>query len=144
MRLPKSLGNPHKDDRRDFLNEYSRLSVAFLLIVAAVILVASLSSSSSSKDLPGIAFGWVFGLAVIRAAVVFGVVALVAMVLIRGWGGLWPQGVSTSGFEYNPTDVARNNVRVVELQVQLEDELRSLKSKIAALEELGRDDREEL
>jgi hypothetical protein len=128
MRFPRSLGNPHKGDEKDFLNEYSRLAVAMLVLVAAIILYASLNSSST-KGLPGIAFGWKFGLGIIRAAIVFGVVALVAMVLIRGWGGLWPQSVSTTGLTYGPKEVAMQ-LRVIELQNKLESEIGSIQSRL--------------
>lgn len=85
--------------RRDLLHENSKLAAAAMGLLAIALLAASIAAASP-KELPEVAFGWGFGLVIFRAAAAFAVIAILAMVLIRGWGGLWPQGISTTGIDY--------------------------------------------
>jgi hypothetical protein len=110
---------------RDYLHLHSRKAVALLAIVAIVLLVASMRSAHAKSGLPEIAFGWEFGLDVIRAAIVFAVVASILMVLVRGWGGIWPQRISTSGIDYPQLAEAnrvlgREEARMPKLEAELE------------------------
>lgn len=98
-----------------------------MAIVALLLLFASTQSAHSEDDLPGIAFGWAFALDVIRAAVVFAVIAVVVMVLLRGWGGIWPQRISTSGIDYPELsrgllDLHEGQDKLDELKAELEKE----------------------
>jgi len=110
---------------RDYLHLHSRKAVALLAIVAIVLLVASMRSAHTQSGLPEIAFGWEFGLDVIRAGIVFAIVASILMVLVRGWGGIWPQRISTSGFDYPQLaeatrDLGREEARMSRLEAELE------------------------
>jgi len=114
-------------ESRDYLHLHSRKAVAFLGIVAIVLLVASMRSAHTKSGLPEIAFGWEFGLDVIRAAIVFAVVASILMVLVRGWGGIWPQRISTSGLDYPQlTEAARILGREEARMSVLEAELKAV------------------
>jgi hypothetical protein len=89
--------------RRDLLEEYSR-EAAFVLLVVAVLLFALSALASETVHLPAVAFGWKLGLEIIRAAFAFGIVAIVAMVVVRGFGGMWPSSFSTTGLSYEQAD----------------------------------------
>jgi hypothetical protein len=97
--------------------------------VAVVLLVASMRSAHVKSGLPDVAFGWEFGLDVIRAAIVFAVVASILMVLVRGWGGIWPQRISSSGFEYEELHRAAFDLE------RERNRMRELKEKATILEE---------
>jgi len=84
---------------RDLLREHSEDVASILFLLAVALLIASLLTGVS-KNLPSIALGWTFGIAVIRAGVVFAVVAALTVFLVRGWGGLWPQRISTTGIDF--------------------------------------------
>lgn len=85
--------------RRDLLHEHHRIVAVALAILAAALLFASIEAGVSG-GLPTAAFGWRLGIEVIRAAVAFGIIAVVAIVIIRGWGGLWPKSISTTSIDW--------------------------------------------
>lgn len=105
-------------DGRDLLVEHSR-AVVFGLCAVAVVLLALSVKSQEAIQLPSLAFGWKLGLDITRAAVVLGVVAILAMVLIRGYGGLWPYKVSTTGFDYEK--IASAATQLSDLLARLDD-----------------------
>jgi hypothetical protein len=82
------------------LAAYPRLSATGLGVMVVVLILASVLTGFAT-GLPGIAFGWRFGLEITRAAVVFGILALIVTFLVRGWIGEWPRSISTSGLDYS-------------------------------------------
>jgi hypothetical protein len=98
--------------RHDLLEEYGPEAAFGLLVVAGVLFFLS-STTSDTVQLPGIAFGWKLGLEIIRAAIVFGVVAAIVMVLVRGFGGMWPSSLSTSGLSYEQADAIAELVEIL-------------------------------
>jgi len=85
---------------RDLLKEFSREIAFGLVLLAGVLFVLSIGATETSQ-LPEIAFGWKLGLDILRAAIVFGALAALIMVLVRGFGGMWPSKLSTSGLDYD-------------------------------------------
>ena len=96
-------------DRPDHLETHGR-PVAILLTAAAIGLTAASFATDISDGLPSIALDWTFGLHVIRAAEIFAIVALVVMLIVRGWGGRWPSRVSTSGIDF--ADLAEGSKQI--------------------------------
>ncbi len=92
---------PHA--RRDLLEEYSR-EAAVILLVVAVLLFALSALAGETVHLPSIAFGWKLGLEIVRAAFAFAIVTIVIMVVLRGFGGMWPSSFSTTGLSYEQAD----------------------------------------
>jgi uncharacterized membrane-anchored protein len=88
------------------LEEYSR-EAAFILLVVAVLLFALSTLAGETVHLPSIALGWRLGLEIVRAAFAFAIVAAVVMVVVRGFGGMWPSGFSTTGLSYEQADAVR-------------------------------------
>jgi hypothetical protein len=84
---------------RDVLHDHAEQVVVALLFVGILLLIASISAGVSD-GLPTIAFGWKFGLEIVRAAVVFAIFGVVAIILARGWIGQWPRRISTSGIDF--------------------------------------------
>lgn len=118
---PKSTEEP--GHRRDPLHEHSKVVVVAMCILAIGLLVASLLSDASEK-LPTAAFGWELGLDIIRAAVAFAVIAGFVIVLFRGWGGIWPQRLSTTGIDYKELSegslgLAKGEAKIRQLQEEL-------------------------
>ncbi len=93
-------GGGAKEEPPDFLTQHSRI-VAALLGVTAVVLMLVSASKGVRHDLPGPAFDWSLGLVVLRASVTFAILAALVVVLVRGWGGIWPQRISTTGADYD-------------------------------------------
>jgi hypothetical protein len=98
--------NPQQSDqddsprtRRDLSSSHPE-GFAIALGIGAVLLFVASVGTGVAGGLPTVAFGWTFGLEVFRAAVVFAIIAVVAIVLIRGWTGEWPSNFSTSGLGY--------------------------------------------
>jgi hypothetical protein len=85
--------------KRDLLHERPEIAAITLTLVAAVLVVASVEAGVSA-GLPSAAFGWKLGIEIVRAAVAFAIVAVVVIVLVRGWGGHWPQRISTTSIDW--------------------------------------------
>ena len=84
----------------DPLVRYPRTAATLVAIVAAGLIVASLLSDTE-RGLPTLAFDWQFGLDLIRAGVAFVIIALLLILVIRGWHGVWPQRFSHEGLDYS-------------------------------------------
>lgn len=78
---------------------HSKPVVSVMLVVAAGLLAASFTQGVN-EGLPSVALDWLFGLRLLRALGAFAILAILAMVLIRGWGGLWPQRISASSVDF--------------------------------------------
>jgi len=74
-----------------------------LILLAAGTAVAS-SYGGIRHGLPTLAFDWAAGLFVLRAGVVFAILAALSIFLARAWGGYWPNQISTTGMGF-PDDV---------------------------------------
>jgi hypothetical protein len=113
----------------DLLRAHSRLVAVGLLVLAVGIFAGSFAYGSHS-GLPTVALDWLFGLQVIRGAVVFAIFALLIVLLIRGWGGLWPQRITTTSIEFPEieAEVAKHESEVSELLGQVILEVRALKA----------------
>jgi len=74
--------------------------MAFVLVAVAIGLLVGSLDYGVREGLPSVALDWLFGLQLIRAAVAFVIVAVLLMLLIRGWGGLWPERILTTGVEF--------------------------------------------
>lgn len=110
--------------QRDLLVEYGAQVVLALSLIAIGLLVASLTTGVR-HGLPGVALSWLLGLQLIRAALAFGLIAAIVMLLIRGAGGLWPQRVSTSGFDFpslveGSREIERGSALAIQALRQLE------------------------
>jgi hypothetical protein len=120
-----SSSTRQRSERRDLLEYHSKKAVVVGLVLATVLFVLS-EHAGTVTHLPTIAFGWKLELEIIRAAIAFGVVAVVLSILVRGWGGLWPYKFSTSGLDYEISQGA------AELAAQLE-EVQRLRSDLQRL-----------
>jgi hypothetical protein len=104
---PETAGPPPETDRvahpeaerQDLVRKHSR-KVAFGLAVLAVGLLVGSLDYGVREGLPSIALDWLFGLQVVRAALVFAIVAVLLMLIVRGWGGMWPESFLTTGLGY--------------------------------------------
>lgn len=85
--------------RRDLVGVHSR-KVAIALIVLAVGLFVGSLDYGVREGLPSVALDWLFGLQVLRAALAFVIIAVLGMLIVRGWGGLWPERILTTGVEF--------------------------------------------
>jgi hypothetical protein len=118
-KLPRHSGGAS----RDLLAEHGRWVAIPLVVVAAVLVVASFRTGVRT-DLPGIALDWKLGLVLVRAALAFAVVAFVVMFLVRGWGGMWPRRISTSGVDFD--ELAEGSRDVTEAAEEMLEVLREL------------------
>jgi len=89
----------HAAVRRDLMRVHSK-KMAFVLVAVAIGLLVGSLDYGVREGLPSVALDWLFGLQLIRAAVAFVIVAVLLMLLIRGWGGLWPERILTTGVEF--------------------------------------------
>jgi hypothetical protein len=85
--------------RRDLLRTHSKLAASVLALLGIGMFFASFSDGVHS-GLPTVAFDWVFGIQVVRAAVAFAIFAVLIALIVRGWGGLWPQRITTTSLEF--------------------------------------------
>lgn len=90
---------PQGPEATDHLATYGKPVAIGLALVAVGLTVVSFTTGIS-EGLPAIALNWRLGLDAIRAAEIFAIVAVVVMVIVRGWGGMWPTRVSTSGIDF--------------------------------------------
>ncbi len=102
--LPPAAEQPVVPDsdasaRRDLVRIHSR-KMAFGLVVLAVGLLVGSLDYGVREGLPSVALDWLFGLQVIRAALAFAIIAALVLLIVRGWGGLWPERFLTTGYEY--------------------------------------------
>jgi hypothetical protein len=109
---------------RDLLQVHRRKSAAALLILAVAIFSGSFAYGKVD-GLPSTSFDWLFGLQVIRAGVAFAVIAVLIAVIARGWGGLWPRRVGTTGLEFPEAthEVATQSRQIAQIVRALIDEL---------------------
>jgi hypothetical protein len=105
------------------LAAHSRVAASFLALVAAALVVESLRTPVKS-GLPSVALDWTFGLAVIRAGVAFAILAALVVFLARGWSGLWPSRISTTGIDY--TELADGSREVKEASATIWETLREM------------------
>jgi uncharacterized membrane protein len=117
--------------KRDLLAERAAYAAALLGIVAAGLIVASIKAGVTG-NLPTIAGGWKLGVELLRAAIAFAVIAVLLIVLVRGWGGHWPQRISTTGIDWGDLTEAieeRRQARdtVHEVEAELTQMLAALK-----------------
>jgi len=96
---PAEPSDSSEAPRRDLLRAYSKPAAVVLALLGIAMFYASFSDGLHN-GLPTAAFDWVFGIQVVRAAVAFAIIAALIVLILRGWGGLWPRGASTTGFEY--------------------------------------------
>jgi hypothetical protein len=89
----------HATVRRDLMRVHSKKMALVLIAIAIGLLVGSLDYGVRA-GLPSVALDWLFGLQIIRAAVAFVIIAILLMLLLRGWGGLWPERILTTGVEF--------------------------------------------
>jgi hypothetical protein len=85
--------------RRDLMRVHSK-KMAFGLAALAIALIVGSLSYGVRGGLPSVALDWMFGLQLIRAAVAFVIIAVLLMLIVRGWGGLWPERILTTGVEF--------------------------------------------
>jgi hypothetical protein len=78
---------------------HSKLIAGMFLVVVVAMLVVSFTQGID-EGLPSVALDWNFGLKLLRGLGAFGLVAIVAMILVRGWGGMWPQRITSGGVEF--------------------------------------------
>lgn len=102
---------PTHSKEGDHLATYGRVVAASLALVAIGLTVGSIGSGVDD-GLPSIALNWRFGLDIIRAAEIFAIIAVVVMLIVRGWGGMWPRRVSTSGIDF--AEVAEGSKEITE------------------------------
>jgi hypothetical protein len=107
------------------LFEHSEDITGVLMLVALSLLAASIATSVKG-GLPDVALGWTFGLVILRAGVVFAVVAVIVMFLARGWGGLWPARISTTGVDYQQLGEASQEL------LRIRQDVRELKEETEA------------
>ena len=100
MSGPNPQAPPTHQNKGHLLTTHPKGLATALGVVALLLLGASILTGVTGS-LPTAAFGWTFGLQVIRAGVIFAIVAVLAIVLIRGWTGEWPSSFSTTGLGYN-------------------------------------------
>jgi|HubBroStandDraft_6_1064221.scaffolds.fasta_scaffold712047_1 hypothetical protein len=93
------VSHMHTAVRRDLMRVHSKKMALVLIAIAIGMLVGSLDYGVRG-GLPSVALDWLFGLQVLRAAVAFVIVAILLMLLLRGWGGLWPERILTTGVEF--------------------------------------------
>lgn len=86
----------------DPLARHPKLSACLLLVLALGTFVASMLGEVD-PGLPPAALGWRFGLVLVRAAVAFAIIAVLALLVVRGWSGLWPRRLSRDGLDYPDT-----------------------------------------
>lgn len=86
-------------DRRDLVRKHSKKMAFGLFVLAACLLVGSLDYGVR-EGLPSVALDWLFGLQVIRAGLAFAIIAVVVLLIVRGWGGMWPENFLTTGVGY--------------------------------------------
>jgi len=117
------------DGRRDLMRVHSKKLTIALAAVAVALLIGSLDYGVR-EGLPSVALDWLFGLQLIRAAVAFVIVAIIIMLLLRGWGGLWPERILTTGLEFPAAEkeVERGLAESAKLSHALLQEFKSLKS----------------
>jgi hypothetical protein len=84
----------------DPLTRYPRTSAILVGLMALGLFGASLVGDTE-HGLPTLAFDWQLGLDLVRAAVAFVIIALVLLLVIRGWHGVWPQRFSHEGLDYS-------------------------------------------
>ena len=90
---------PETGDRRDLVRRHSKKIAFGLMVLALGLLVGSLDYGVR-EGLPSIALDWLFGLQIIRAALAFVIVAFLLLLIVRGWGGMWPDSFLTTGVGY--------------------------------------------
>jgi hypothetical protein len=93
-------GADQSESAVDPLTRYPRTAALLVGLMAAGLFAASLLGDTE-PGLPTLAFDWQFGLDLIRAAVAFVIVALILLLVIRGWNGVWPQRFSHEGLDYS-------------------------------------------
>jgi hypothetical protein len=111
--------------KRDLLAEHPALAAIALAVLAVTLVVFSITAGVSGT-LPTIAGGWKLGIEILRAAIAFGVIAILVIVLIRGWGGHWPQRISTTSIDWGSLAVGieerkRATDTVNEVEAEFED-----------------------
>lgn len=109
-RASKGRSLSAEEKRSDYLRDHSHIGVIALGAIAVAIFIASFVTGLQT-GLPADAFEWTFGLRILRAAVAVAIVWALAVVLIRGWGGVWPSKVSTSGVEFEKLEMASDQLR---------------------------------
>jgi hypothetical protein len=111
---PEPSGPPSPDDQakspgtdtgehRDLVRKHSK-KMAFGLVVLAVGLLVGSLGYGVREGLPSIALDWLFGLQIIRAALAFAIIAVLVLLIVRGWGGMWPESFLTTGVGYPPAE----------------------------------------
>jgi hypothetical protein len=85
--------------KRDLMAEHPAWAAIALGALAVALVVFSIKAGVSG-NLPTIAGGWKLGVEILRAAIAFGVIAVLLIVLIRGWGGHWPKRISTTSIDW--------------------------------------------
>jgi hypothetical protein len=87
-------------DRHDLVRKHSKKMAFGLMVLAVGLLVGSLDYGVRA-GLPSIALDWLFGLQVIRAALAFAIIGVLLLLIVRGWGGMWPDSFLTTGIGYS-------------------------------------------
>jgi hypothetical protein len=115
--------------RRDLMRVHSKKLALGLIVLAVALLVGSLAYGVR-EGLPSVALDWLFGLQLLRAAVAFVVVAVLVMLILRGWGGLWPERILTTGVEFPAAekDVERGLAESAKISLALLREIRTMKN----------------
>jgi hypothetical protein len=116
-------GETKGSDRRDLVRKHSKKMASGLAVLAVGLLVGSLAYGVRA-GLPSVALDWLFGLQLIRAALAFAIVAGLVLLIVRGWGGLWPERFLTTGYEYPAEqDVEGGIARAITLASVLRHEI---------------------
>jgi hypothetical protein len=130
--LPPAAKEPevsrlHAALRRDLMRVHSKKVASALIVLAIGLLVGSLDYGVR-EGLPSVALDWLFGLQIIRAAVAFVIIAVLLMLILRGWGGLWPERILTTGVEFPAAerDVEQGASESVKLSRELLSEIKSM------------------
>ncbi len=96
-------------DHRDLVRKHSKRVALALVVLAVGLLVGSLDYGVR-EGLPSIALDWLFGLQVIRAALAFAIIAVLVLLIIRGWEGMWPESFLTTGVGYPAEKVVEGGI----------------------------------
>lgn len=122
-------GTPVRQKRQDLLRIHSKKMTVILLALGVAAFAASFSTGVHG-GLPSAALDWVFGLQLLRAAIAFAIVAALIILIVRGWGGLWPQRITTTSLEFPEAeeDVVEGTVEAGQIMRELLTELQARRS----------------
>jgi hypothetical protein len=103
--------------------------MAFGLVVLAVGLLVGSFDYGVREGLPSVALDWLFGLQIIRAALAFAIIAVLVLLIVRGWGGMWPESFLTTGVGYPAEKAVESGIeRLTAVSVMARQEREALQT----------------